>query len=117
MERYSISLDLLNQLFYKESGEIKPLYEDLKTTRMAESQIRSALLQALLSGIRSGEFVADGEAVRAAAEGVRQGEFRQEFQEQRQPIRGFESYEKGTLLRLSEDGRKELAELIRELAR
>lgn len=38
MERHSITLDHLNQLFYKDGGEIKPLYEDLKTTRMAESQ-------------------------------------------------------------------------------
>src|SRR5262245_5482345 len=27
MERYSLSLDHLNQLFYKDDGEIKPLYE------------------------------------------------------------------------------------------
>lgn len=42
MERHSITLDHLNQLFYKDAGEIKPLYEDLKTTRMAESQIGSS---------------------------------------------------------------------------
>ena len=47
MERYSISLDHLNQLFYRDDREIKPLYEDLKTTRMAESQIRVALLHTL----------------------------------------------------------------------
>src|SRR5262245_21301183 len=34
-EKHAITLNQLNSLFYKENGEITPLYDDLKTTRMA----------------------------------------------------------------------------------
>ncbi len=117
MERYSISLDHLNQLFYKDNGEIKPLYEDLKTTRMAEEQIRSALLHALLSAMTTGEFVADGEAVRTDVQQRKaydKANFAANFKNNASL---FDGVEKGEPLRLSEDGRKELAELIKELAR
>jgi hypothetical protein len=120
MERYSIALDHLNQLFYKDGGEIKPLYEDLKTTRMAESQIRAALLHALLAAMKTGEFVADGEAVRAEVQQRKaydKANFAANFKNNTSLFEGFESYVKGNPLRLSEDGRKELAELIKELAR
>lgn len=120
MERYSITLDHLNQLFYKEGGDIKPLYEDLKTTRMAESQIRAALLLALLSAMKTGEFVADGEIVRDEVQQRKaydKTNFAKNFKNSANLFEGFESYEKETPLRLSEDGRKELAELIQELAR
>jgi hypothetical protein len=120
MERHSITLDHLNQLFYKDGGEIKPLYEDLKTTRMAESQIRAALLHALLSAMKSGEFVADGEAVRAEVQQRKaydKANFAANFKNNASLFEGFESYVKANPIRLSEDGRKELAELIKELAR
>jgi hypothetical protein len=120
MERHSITLDHLNQLFYKDDGEIKPLYEDLKTTRMAESQIRAALLHALLSAMRTGEFVADGEVVRTEVQQRKaydKANFAANFKNNANLFEGFESYVKANPLRLSEDGRKELAELIKELAR
>lgn len=47
MKKCGVSIEQLNNLFYKDDGKIAPLYEDLKTTRMAEGQIRIALLQAL----------------------------------------------------------------------
>jgi hypothetical protein len=120
MERHTITLDHLNQLFYKDGGEIKPLYEDLKTTRMAESQIRAALLHALLSAMKTGEFVAEGEAVRAEVQQRKaydKANFAANFKNNASLFEGFESYVKANPLRLSEDGRKELAELIKELAR
>ena len=48
MEKYSVSIAEVNNLFYKDGGDIPPLYEDVKTTRMAEGQIRVTLLQAAL---------------------------------------------------------------------
>jgi hypothetical protein len=120
MERYSITLDHLNQLFYKEGDDIKPLYEDLKTTRMAEGQIRITLLHALLAVMSTGEFVADGEAVRAEVQQRKSYDrpnFATNFKNSATLFESFEAYAKGTALRLSEDGRKELAELIKELAR
>jgi hypothetical protein len=55
LEKYGKTINDLNQIFYKEAGELRPLYEDLKTTRTSESQTRIALLHALLSGINSSE--------------------------------------------------------------
>lgn len=119
LQKYSLSMDVLNELFYKEGEEIKPLYEDLKTTRMAEGQIRITLLQTLMAGMKTGEFIADGEAVRTESQ-VRKcydkTNFAKNFKNSANLFDGFESYEKTTPLRLSEDGRKELAELIKELA-
>jgi hypothetical protein len=120
MERHSITLDHLNQLFYKDGGEIRPLYEDLKTTRMAESQIRAALLQALLSAMRTGEFIVDGEHVRVEVQQRKaydRPNFTTNFKNNANLFEGFQSYVKTEPLRLSEDGKKELAELIKELAR
>lgn len=119
-EKFGITLDQLNSLFYKDNGDIKSLYEDLKTTRMAEGQIRVTLLHALLAGIRTGEFVADGEAVRAEVQQRKSYDstnFTKNFKNSSNLFDGFESYEKGAQLRLSDDGKKELAELIKELAR
>lgn len=119
-EKHAITLDQLNSLFYNDDGDLKPLYEDLKTTRMAEGQIRVALLHALLAGIKTGEFVADGEVVRAEVQQRKsydKANFAANFKNNAVLFDGFESYVKGNPLRLSEDGRKELAELIKELAR
>ena len=65
MKKYSLSIEELGNLFYKEDDEILSLYEDLKTTRMAEGQVRIALLQALHSAISSGDFETQVETVRA----------------------------------------------------
>ena len=40
LEKQGLSVDHLNLLFYKEGEQIHPLYENLKTTRTSESQIR-----------------------------------------------------------------------------
>jgi len=64
LEKYSLSIDSLNNLFYKEGDQILPLYEDLKTTRMSEGQMRVTLLQALRNAIDTGDFEAEVKQVR-----------------------------------------------------
>jgi hypothetical protein len=39
LEKHGVSIGHRNNLFYKEGTEIKPLYDDLKATRMSEAQI------------------------------------------------------------------------------
>lgn len=56
MKKYGATIEHLNNLYYKDKGKIESLYEDLKTTRMGEGQIRIALLQALRGAIENGEF-------------------------------------------------------------
>jgi len=59
-----LSIDHVNNLFYKEDGETRALFEDLKTTLMSDGQIRIALLQAFSNAIGTGNFDAGVEAVR-----------------------------------------------------
>jgi hypothetical protein len=64
LQKYVLSVDHLNNLYFKENDELKTLYEDLKTVRTSESQIRITLLQALQNAISTGEFETDAENVR-----------------------------------------------------
>jgi hypothetical protein len=118
MKKYGITIDQLNNLFYKDDGKIAPLYEDLKTTRMAEGQVRIALLQALGNGMSTGEFQASVETIRSEANARKcydQNNFAKNFSNNAS-LFDFEKYDKSmTTIKLSEDGRKELAEVIKEL--
>ena len=59
-----ITVEQINNLFYKEDGEIKPLYDDLKTTKMSDAQIRLTLLGALENSLTTGDFSIKIEKVR-----------------------------------------------------
>jgi hypothetical protein len=118
IEKYSISIDHLNNLFYKEDGNILPLYEDLKTTRMSESQIRIALLQSLHSALTTGEFTASVEEVRQGCTDRKcydTNNFAAHFRNNKS-LFDFDNYTKNTkAVKLSEEGRKELAQVIKDL--
>jgi hypothetical protein len=119
LEKYQKTIDDLNQILYKEGDELRPLFEDLKTTKTSESQIRIALLQALTSGIKSGEFQFDGEEVRKECQTRKcydAGNFSANFKNSASLFDGFEKYDKQSpMIRLSEDGRMALAQVISEL--
>lgn len=115
----NLTIDHINELFYKEGDNIKPLYEDLRTTRMAESQMRVALLQALMNGMVSGDFEFSGEKVREEVQ-LRKcydpPNFSANFKNNKALFEAFEKYDKKEpTVRLSKDGRSELASLIKEL--
>lgn len=122
LEKSQLTIADLNQLFYKDGkdgGEFRPLYEDLKTTKAAESQIRIALLHALVSGMTSGEFQFDGENVRKECQTRKcydVANFSANFKKNTALFDAFEKYDKQSpLIKLSESGREQLAALIREL--
>jgi hypothetical protein len=119
LQKYNLTLEDLNQIFYKEGDSILPLYDDLRTTRLAESQIRIALLQSLRAGVQSGEFEFNGESVRSECQQRKcydGGNFATNFRNSATLFEGFDKYNKtAPTIKLSEDGRRELAELIREL--
>jgi hypothetical protein len=112
-------LEQLNELFYKENDEYKPLYEDLKTTKTSESQIRIALLLALNKGLATGDFEFSGEAVRKeciARKCYDSGNFTKYFNNAGNLFDGFNGYEKTQdTIRLGEEGKKKLSALIKEL--
>jgi hypothetical protein len=118
MKKYSVTLDDLNNIFYKEGGAILPLYEDLKTTRISEGQIRIALLQALNRAIQTGDYEADVEEIRTECVDRKcydSANFATNFRNNK-TLFDFDKYTKGTkTVRLSENGRKELAQLVKEL--
>jgi hypothetical protein len=119
LERFALTLDDVNQVFYKEAGQFLPLYEDLKTTRTSECQIRLALLAAFRSAMKTGDFVFDGEAVRAECQTQKcydKANFTAHFSRKADLFEGFDKYDSSSpKVQLSEDGRKALAALIKEL--
>jgi len=119
LERYGLTVDDVNQVFYKEGDQILPLYEDLKTTKTSECQLRIALMLAFRSALDTGEFVFNGEMVRAECQTRKcydQPNFAAHFRRNADLFDGFNKYESSAPhVRLSENGRKALAALIKEL--
>jgi hypothetical protein len=118
LEKYTLSLDQLNNLFFKENDEIKTLYEDLKTTKTSENQIRITLLLALRNAVRNGDFEASVESVReecAQRKSYDSKNFNANYNNNKASF-DFEKFDKDTkLVRLSEEGKKLLAQVIQEL--
>ena len=119
MKKQGLSIDDINQLFYREDGDVLPLFDDLKTTKMSESQIRIALMQALRTGLESGAFEFDGEEVRAECQlrkAYDPSNFTANFKNNAELFESFEKYDKASpTIRLSEVGKSRLADLAREL--
>lgn len=119
LKKASLTVDHINQLFYKEDDNFLPLYDDLKTTKAAESQIRVALLHALLSGMHTGDFEFNGESVRNEVQ-IRkcfdQPNFATIFKKNSDLFDGFTNYSKTSpTIKLSAEGKARLAEVIKEL--
>jgi len=118
MQKEGITISHLNNLFYKEGDKLLSIYDELKTTRMAESQVRITLLQALVNAISSGEFEAQVESVRREC-GQRKcydsANFTATFKNNKS-LFDFSKFDKNTKsVRLSDAGRKELGDLVKEL--
>jgi hypothetical protein len=118
MKKYSISLDSINDLFYLEGSDILPLYEDFKTVRSSEVQIRIALLQSLISAIKTGLFEFDGESVRAECQKRKaydSNNYTANYRNNLSLFDNFTTYKKGDLIKLSEDGKAEAAKIVMEI--
>lgn len=119
LKKYSLGMEHINQLFYKEEGNFLPLYDDLKTTKTAESQIRVGLLHSLLKGMHTGDFEFNGEAVRDEVQ-IRKsydaGNFTANFKNNQTLFDGYDKYDKSSpMIRLSAEGKERLAEIIKDL--
>ncbi len=118
LKKYDLNLSQLNNLFYKENGQILPLYDDLKTTRLAESQMRVALLHALRQALDTGDFESEVQAIREDCEARKcyDGSNWGNNFKNNASLFDFPTFNKSiTRVRLSEHGKKELADLISEL--
>jgi len=118
LEKHSLNIEHLNQLFYKEDDKLLPLYDDLKTTRTSESQIRITLLQTLLNAIRTGDFQTTVEAVREEVSERKcydKNNFAGNFTNN-ETLFDFDKYSKKVKkIALSEQGKAELANVVKEL--
>jgi len=118
LEKNDLSIDHLNELFYKEGDQVLPLYDDLKTTRTSESQVRITLLQCLHNAIRSGKFQTPVDNVREEAT-TRKCYDKNNWSNNytnNAALFDFDKYRKDVkTIILSEQGKKELADVIKEL--
>ncbi|HPO13757.1 MAG TPA: hypothetical protein PLI09_09955 [Candidatus Hydrogenedentes bacterium] len=118
LQKETLSLDHINALFYREADKIMPLYEDLKTTRMTECQIRIALLQCFVAALAFGEFETDVESIRTECTQRKcydSPNFAATFKNN-STLFDFGKFDRTTKkVRLSDAGRKELADIIKEL--
>jgi hypothetical protein len=119
LQSNKLRMDHINQIFYKEGDKILPLYDDLKTTKASESQLRIAMLQALKNGMHSGEFEFNGEEVREECQ-LRKcydaPNFAANFKNNKDYFEDFTKYKKKSpVIRLSTEGKSALAVVIGEL--
>jgi hypothetical protein len=119
MEKGSLTLEHINNVFYKEGDKFELLITDLGATNMAEGQIRIASMQALKNALVDGEFTTTVNAVREECK-IRkcydQSNFTANFKKNVGTF-DFGEWSKDIVeLRLSEDGKKVLAEVVKTLS-
>ena len=119
MEKNGLTLDHINNVFYKEDGKFELLITDFGATNMAEGQIRIASIQALQNALVAGEFTTTVAAVREECQ-IRKcldkGNFTANFKNNAGTFDFGEWSKEVTELRLSEEGKKVLAEVIKTLS-
>jgi hypothetical protein len=119
MERHAVTVDELNNLFYKEGDGYQTLYTDLGVTGVSEGQMRIALLQCLHHSLTDGEFVASVEAVREECK-MRKcydlNNFASNFKKNAGLFDFGEWSKEVSELRLSEEGRKTLATVVKTVS-
>jgi hypothetical protein len=117
MDKNSVSLEDLNLVFYKEGEAFLPLFDSLGTTKTSESQIRVALLRCLRSALDTGEFEVPLEDVRAECQQRKcydVNNWRNNFVNNARLF--TEKFTKDVkTLKLSDEGKKELAEVVKQL--
>jgi len=121
LETNGVSFEMINKLYYKENGQILPLYESLKSTQMSECQIRLALLTAFENSFATGEMKFNGEEVRKRCQQMKcydGSNFAANFKNNSHLFDDWaEKYDKTATYGLSIDGKKKLAETLIILAK
>lgn len=119
LEQGEVSVKDFNNIYYKENGVIKPLYEDLGTTKMSDSQIRLTLLSAFENGLLTGEFEINGETVRQRCQDMKcydMSNFAGCFTRSKTLFDNFEKYNKDENIKLSNEGKTELIKVLKYLS-
>ena len=117
MAKNSVTLDDLNLVFYKEGEAFMPLFDSLGTTKTSQSQIRVALLRCLRTALATGEFECPLEEVKTECQ-QRKCFDRDNWRNNWVNNAGLfdnDTFTKDVTLKLSEDGKTELAAVIKQL--
>lgn len=119
IEKGGLTLEDINNVFYKEGDKFELLVTDFGATTMAGGQIRIASMQALQRALMDGEFTTTVEAVREECK-MRKcydgPNFTTSFKKSAAHFDFGEWTKDVTELRLSEEGKKALAEVIKKLS-
>ena len=119
LQKNGVTMEHVNQLFYKEGTNILPLFDDLKTTRTSESQIRIALIQCFRNAVETGNFSTTLEAVQKECTKRKCYDSKNWNNNFTNNAALFDFGEKFTrklpTIALSEPGKVQLADLIKEL--
>ncbi|KVN39283.1 hypothetical protein WJ63_31145 [Burkholderia pyrrocinia] len=118
MSSNGLTLENINNVFYKEGDKFELLITDFGATNMTEGQIRIAQMQALHHALVDGEFTTTVEAVRDECKMRKcydSANFSRNFRVNAATF-DFPEWSKDIAeLRLSEEGKKSLAEVIKAL--
>jgi hypothetical protein len=118
MEKYSISIEDINQIFYKENDNFLPLFDELGSSKIAECQVRISLIEALVSAMKNGDFIAEIATVRQKSKDYKcydGGNFSINYNNNKE-LFDFDKYDKNMdRVGLSESGKAKLSELIKAL--
>lgn len=119
MEKGGLTLENINNVFYKEGDKFELLVTDFGATTMAGGQLRIAYMQALQRALMDGEFTTTVEAVREECKMRKcydSPNFATNFKKSAVHF-DFGEWTKDVIeLRLSEEGKKALAEVIKKLS-
>ena len=121
LESNNITIEMINSLYYKEEGKLMPLYESLNSNKMTDCQNRIALLTAFESSFSNGgEMVFNGEVVRQRCQDLKcydAPHFADTFKRYSSLFDNWTGkYDKKVQYSLSVEGKKELANVLLELA-
>ena len=123
LESNKISIDSINEIYYKEEGKLMPLYDSVKSTKMAECQIRLALLTAFENAFTepNGEMSFNGEVIKKKCQDMKCYDSKNFASILKNYANLFvdspDKYSKSFVYELSTDGKKELANVLRDLAK
>lgn len=115
-QKFNLPLDQLGKLFLMEKGHIEPTYK-LDTTVIAHAQIQLSLLEALKEAVNSGNFKFEMEDIRSLCKDKKcydSANFLAHFKKNKDLFKN-KTFNKDEPIELSDEGMKELAEIIKDL--
>src|SRR3989344_1250604 len=112
-----ITIEQVNNIFYKEGDEFKPLFDDLKSTKVSESQIRLSLLEAFKNAIKTGNFSFSLDTIKELCDLYKcydTANFSANFKSNHKLF--MEDYKRGSTMSLPPQGKDKLIEVVKEIA-